>query len=121
MRSQTLLKSSTRAERRNPGLVLQLRLSWARVYFGSPTFSGFVMTAACSHWMDIGQRGGTLLHRLAPPHSVTCLVNSRKYVVKGIKQIEKYEMYPSTTHLREPFISARWMLVKCLNVVNTSV
>lgn len=76
--SRTLLKSSTRARRRNPGLVLQLRLSWARVYFGSPTFSGFVMTAACRHWLDSGQRGGTLVQKLAPSYNVTCLVNSRK-------------------------------------------
>lgn len=83
--SRTLPKSFSRAGRRNPGLVLQLRLSWAMVYFGSPTFLGFAMTAACSHWLDSGQRGGTLVHRLAPSYNVTCLVNSRKYVVKGIK------------------------------------
>lgn len=59
--SRTLLKSFSRAGRRNPGLVLQLRLSWAMVYFGSPTFLGFAMTAACSHWLDSGQRGGTLV------------------------------------------------------------
>lgn len=82
---RTLLKSFTRAGRRNPGLVLQLRLSWAMVYFGSPTFLGFLMTAACSHWLDSGQRGGTLVQTLAPSYNVTCLVNSRKYVVKEIK------------------------------------
>lgn len=43
------------------------------------------MTAACSNWLDSGQRGGTLVQRLAPSYNVTCLVNSRKYVVKGIK------------------------------------
>lgn len=83
---RTRLKSSAPADRRNPGLVLQLRLSWAMVYFGSPTFSGFVMTATRSHWVDRGQRGGTLVQRVAPSYSVTCLVNSRKYVVKGIKK-----------------------------------
>lgn len=74
-----------RAGRRNPGLVSQLRLSWAMVYFGSPTFLGFVMTAACSHWLDSGQRGGTRAPRLAPPRRVTCSLNSRKYVVKAMK------------------------------------
>lgn len=83
--SRKLLRSFSRAGRRNPGLVWQLRLSWAMVYFGSPTFLGFAMTAACSHWLDGGQRGGTLVQRLAPSYNVTCLVNSRKYVVKGIK------------------------------------
>lgn len=33
-------ESSAWAEGRNPGLLLQLRLSWARVYFGSSTFLG---------------------------------------------------------------------------------
>lgn len=78
VRSRTRLKSSTRAGRRNPGLLLQLRLSWARVYFGSPTFSGFVRTAARRHWLESGQRGGTLVQRLAPSYNVTCFLNSRK-------------------------------------------
>lgn len=33
-------ESSAWAGGRNPGLLLQLRLSWARVYFGSSTFLG---------------------------------------------------------------------------------
>lgn len=87
----------SRAGRRNPGLVLQLRLSWAMVYFGSPTFLGFVMTAARSHWLDSGQRGGTLVQRLAPPLGVTCSLNTRKYVVKAMKT-ENMKKYPFIGH-----------------------
>lgn len=66
------LQPTISAGRRNPGLVLQLRLSWAMVYFGSSTFLGFVMTVARDDWLDCTQRGGTLVQGQAPTRSRGC-------------------------------------------------
>lgn len=64
--------SSARAGMRNPGSPLQLRLSWAMVYFGSSTFLGFAMTVGCVIGRCVHREEGpadSLLQRHVLPNS----------------------------------------------------